>query len=45
MIQGGVLEKTFRQKRPRSPEDDIPVNTKRRGHQEDYSDDDEEVSV
>lgn len=36
---------TYRRKRSRSPEDDIPVSTKRRGRQDDYSDEEDEMSV
>lgn len=36
---------TFRRKRSRSPEDDIPVGTKRRGRHDDFSEEEDEMSV
>ncbi|KAG0561502.1 hypothetical protein KC19_9G069500 [Ceratodon purpureus] len=44
-MEGGAVD-TFTQKRSRTPEDDIPMSaSKRRGRHDDYSDEDDEMSV
>lgn len=43
-MEGGVMD-TFRRKRSRSPEEDIPASAKRRGRHDDYSDEEDEMSV
>ena len=45
LLQGGAVD-VFGQKRSRTPDEDIPVSaSKRRGRHDDYSDEEDEMSV
>ena len=43
-LQGGAMD-SFRRKRSRTPDDDIPVSASKRRGRDDYSDEEDEMSV